>query len=165
MRTMKFTSMMIAMITVISLSMISRTIVIAGETGASSGYLAFQKSERINSSRGGTNVVTRTLVGVSQAKEQGGPLDKAQFRCHMTFVVVSGSKAPATGSGYCRGISSAGDTWTMLLRGDEAGGKWTFLDGTGRYDMIKGLGTWQHKGSPRDNTERYEWDGKWELKN
>ncbi len=161
MRTPKFTFMMI---TVVSLSMISMTIAVAGETGATSGYLAFQKSEQINSSRGGTNVVTRTLVGVSHAKEKGGPLDKAQFRCHMTFVVVSGSKAPATGSGYCHGIGSAGDTWAMLLSGDEAGGKWKFLDGTGRYDLIKGLGTWQHKGSPRDNTERYEWEGKWELK-
>lgn len=136
----------------------------AAETGRSSGSLSFEKSEHVNSVRGTTRIVTRHVVGVSHARAKGGPLDEAQFHCHMTFVIENG-RSPAQGSGYCHGIGGAGDTWSMLLSGGETGGTWSFVEGTGRYDMIKGNGTWRHEGSPDTNTERYEWAGGWTLKN
>ena len=138
----------------------------AGQTGSSSGDLTFQRSEHVNSARGGSKVVTRTVTGVSHAKDKGGPLDEAEIRCYLTFVAYKGRKGTEKGSGYCVGIGSKGNTWEMLLSGDgKGGGTWKFVDGTGRYDSIKGSGNWQHKGSKKDKNERYEWTGQWELKN
>ncbi len=147
---------------VIGLSLVAAP-AMAGETGRSGGSLSFEKSEHVNSSRGTTSIVTRHVVGVSHARDKGGPLDEAQFQCHMTFVVEQG-RTPAQGSGYCHGIGSDGSTWSMLLSGGETGGTWRFVEGTGRYDMIKGSGTWRHQGSPDTNSERYDWSGEWELK-
>lgn len=135
----------------------------AGEKGSSSGDLIFEKTEKVDWSRGGTKLVTRTITGVTRAKDDGGPLNEAQFRCHMTLIVIEKSTTPAEGSGYCSGVGPKGNTWSMLLSGNEAGGTWQFVDGTGRYDNIKGSGTWRHKGSEKDKTERYEWAGTWEL--
>ncbi len=135
----------------------------AGETGASKGDLIFEKSERINRSRGGTKLVTRTLIGKSRDKGEKGPFNDAYFRCHITFVIYEKSNAPADGSGYCSGIGEQGNTWDLLLDGNQNGGTWKFVDGTGRYENIKGSGTWRRSGEERNMTERYEWKGKWEL--
>jgi hypothetical protein len=136
---------------------------LAGVTGSSHGSLTFEKSEHVNSERGSTNVVTRHVSGTSHGADKGGPMDEATFQCHVTFVVEKG-KPLTRGSGYCHGIVAAGDTWAMLLSGDEKGGKWSFVEGTGRYEMIKGSGTWRHEGSADSRSERYEWSGNWELK-
>ena len=137
----------------------------AGQKGATSGDLTFEKTETVNNVRGKTKIVTRTITGISHSADKGGPLDEASVRCHMTLVVVEGSKRPAEGSGYCNGIGRAGDTWNMLLSGNERGGDWTFVDGTGRYDDIQGKGTWKHEGAARTGNERYTWQGEWELTN
>ena len=148
---------------VVSALLLTAPQAIAVEAGASSGTLTFEKSEHLDSTHNGTKVVTRTVTGVSHAKEKGGPLDDARFRCHMTLVVAVKSKAPAEGSGYCHGVGSNGDSWAMLLSGGDTGGTWMFVDGTGRYDNIKGSGTWRHGGSPQNKSERYDWVGHWEL--
>lgn len=136
----------------------------AGQKGTASGDLSFEKTETVNSVRGKAKIVTRTINGTAHADSKGGPLDQTRVRCHMTLVIVEGSKTPADGSGYCNGIGQAGDTWNMLLSGNENGGNWSFVDGTGRFDAIKGAGTWKHQGAARSGNERYVWQGEWELK-
>ena len=137
----------------------------AAQKGSTRGDLTFEKTETVNNVRGKTKVVTRTIIGVSHTADKGGPLDGTSVRCHMTLVIVEGSKSPAEGSGYCNGIGAAGDTWNMLLSGNENGGSWTFVDGTGKFDDIKGMGTWKHQGAARTGSESYLWQGEWELKN
>lgn len=136
----------------------------AGKTGWSSGYLTFEKTEHVNDERGKAKLVTRIISGMAHAKDKGGPLDEAKIRCQMTFIVYTGRRGPAEGlMGYCVGIGSSGDTWEMLINGNELGGKWKFVDGVGLYHNIEGSGSWHHKGSRKDNPERYEWAGSWEY--
>lgn len=65
-----------------------------------------------------------------------------------------------SGSGNCYSVDAEGDHWTISWEGDNAGGTWAFVNGTGKYaGRSDNKGTWKPGARFAGNMRLTLWDG------
>ena len=67
-------------------------------------------------------------------------------------------------SGHCDGVDADGDVWTIWYGGDEDGGDWGYMGGTGKFEGIEGGGTFSAESQWSDGRGINSWEGKYTLR-
>ena len=130
-----------------------------GNTGA--GYAVYvPHGETVQGFDGGKTVVRNSQQGFSLADDPQDPLHMISFDCTgITAMSASGQMS----HGHCDGVSLEGDTYSLWWRGDETGGDWGFIAGTGKYSGINGGGTYRPVASWPDGRSAVRWTSEWAL--
>ena len=69
-----------------------------------------------------------------------------------------GSDQAAVVAGYCDFVNVDGDAWTAWYKGEQDGGVWGYLVGTGKFEGIQGEGTYKVGESWADGRGINYWD-------
>ena len=106
-----------------------------------SGDFAFMttSSEEMPLSDG--RVLTRVVQsGMVFADDSSSPIDRTATTCTGSMVMDASARATVV-SGHCDGVDADGDVWTAWYGGDQDGGDWGFMGGTGKFEGVEGRGT------------------------
>ncbi len=106
-----------------------------------SGDFAFvtASSEEMPLSQG--HVLMRVVQsGVVFADDPASPMDRTATTCTGSMVMDATGQATVV-SGHCDGVNADGDVWTAWYAGNQDGGAWGFMGGTGKFEGIEGRGT------------------------
>ena len=74
------------------------------------------------------------------------------------FWTVNADKS-GSGSGNCYSLDADGDQWIVSWQGDNAGGTWAHVSGTGKYANQNGGGNWKYGARFADGIGLTPWDG------
>ena len=89
----------------------------------------------------GTVLMRLVQSGMIIADDPASPLNRSATTCSGSSVVNTSTQAAAV-AGYCDMVDVDGDVWTAWYSGDQDGGVWGFLVGTGKFEGIQGEGTY-----------------------
>lgn len=64
-------------------------------------------------------------------------------------------------TGYCFSVDADGDVMYLWWQGGETGSAWGFMNGTGKYEGMKGGGTSEVITMAADGSQMITWQGKW----
>ena len=78
--------------------------------------------------------------GVVFADDPASPIDRTATTCTGSMVMDATGQATVV-SGHCDGVNADGDVWTAWYAGNQDGGAWGFMGGTGKFEGIEGRGT------------------------
>jgi hypothetical protein len=143
---------------------------LAGATGSPaqershSGDFAFTttSSEEMPLSDG--NVLMRVVQsGMVFADDSISPLDRSATTCSGSMVMDASARATVV-SGHCDGVDADGDVWTIWYGGDEDGGDWGYMGGTGKFEGIEGGGTFSAESQWSDGRGINSWEGTYTLR-
>jgi hypothetical protein len=109
----------------------------------------------------GSTVLKISSIGISIANLPF-PFDYMKSQCSGTTLVGSDGK-PGRSRGMCEVLSSKGDRAAYTYVGDAAGGRATWVEGTGAYAGIKGGTTYTVKAAMPGGGAVYEWTGTWQT--
>lgn len=109
----------------------------------------------------GSTVLKISSIGISTA-DLPFPFDYMKSQCFGTTLVAADGK-PGRGRGMCEVLSSKGDRAAYTYAGDAAGGRATWIEGTGAYAGIKGVTTYKMKAAMPGGGTVYEWTGSWQT--
>jgi hypothetical protein len=109
----------------------------------------------------GTTVlkVSSTGIGITDLPF---PFDYIKSQCTGTTLVGADGK-PGKSRGICEALSSKGDRAAYTFVGDAAGGRATWIDGSGAYAGIKGVTTYKPKVVMPGGGAVFEWTGSWQT--
>ena len=111
---------------------------------------------------GGATVRRTASSGFIVTPDPDNPLNEANHKCSTTnLIAADGSVSVA---GYCDGIDADGDAWWLWIRGDQDGGTWAYIGGTGKFDGIEGGGTYSVGDGWPDGRIINSWEGSWTMK-
>ena len=89
----------------------------------------------------GSTVDRSPNAGFLVTDDASSPLHLVGMSC-VGSSVVSTDRKSSSGGGYCLIVDRAGELiWAWWL-GDQDGGTWGFLDGTGKFAGVQGNGIW-----------------------
>lgn len=80
--------------------------------------------------------------GIIMTDDPASALNRSATTCSGSSVINASTQAAAI-AGYCDMVDVDGDVWTAWYSGDQDGGVWGFLVGTGKFEGVKGEGTWR----------------------
>ncbi len=131
------------------------------QTTSGSGYAVYVPHGEIVQEFSGGSVVARfSQQGFSLADDPNDPLHMVSFDCSgVTAMTASGQAS----HGHCDGVNTDGDTYSLWWRGDETGGDWGFIAGTGKYSGINGGGTYRPVAEWPDGKSAVRWTSEWAL--
>lgn len=102
--------------------------------------------------------------GTILAEDPASSIHKSSQDCFGTMI-MSADGPPAPGYGYCDGVDTDGDLWTIWWKNESGGGSnWGFLGGTGKFKGVEGGGTTKTELQSPDGRMLISWQGKWTLK-
>jgi hypothetical protein len=78
--------------------------------------------------------------GMVFADDPASPLDRSATTCSGSMVMDASGQATVI-SGHCDMVDADGDVWTAWYAGNQDGGAWGFMGGTGKFEGVKGRGT------------------------
>ena len=105
----------------------------------------------------GTVIARNHSKSVIRADDPSVPFHLATQDCIGTTVIrTDGGQA---GSGYCDAVDKDGDVWWIWWRSNRNGSTWSFIDGTGKYEGIKGGGTTSIEAAYPDGRMAMTWNG------
>ncbi len=106
-----------------------------------SGDFAFMITASEEMPLGDGHVLTRVVQsGMVFADDPASPIDRTATTCTGSTVMDATGRATVV-SGHCDGVDADGDVWTAWYGGDEDGGDWGYMGGTGKFEGIEGGGT------------------------
>ncbi len=133
----------------------------SAQTKTGSGYAVYvPHGEMVQEFSSGSTVVRFSQQGFSLADEPDDPLNMVSFDCAGVTAMTS---AGQTSHGHCDGVTTDGDTYSLWWRGDDTGGDWGFIAGTGKYSGINGGGTYQPVAEWPDGKNVVRWTSEWAL--
>ena len=100
--------------------------------------------------------------GMVFADDPASPIDRTATTCTGSTVMDATGRATVV-SGHCDGVDADGDVWTIWYGGDEDGGDWGYMGGTGKFEGIKGGGTFSAESQWADGRGINSWEGKYTL--
>ncbi len=100
--------------------------------------------------------------GMVFADDPASPLDRTATTCTGSTVMDATGRATVV-SGHCDGVDADGDVWTIWYGGDEDGGDWGYMGGTGKFEGIEGGGTFSAESQWSDGRGINSWEGKYTL--
>ena len=110
----------------------------AAQENSDSGSFSFStaSSEEMPLSEG---IVLMRVVssGMILADDPASPLNRSATTCSGSTVINAATQTAAT-AGYCDMVNADGDVWTAWYEGDQDGGVWGFLVGTGKFEGVQG---------------------------
>jgi hypothetical protein len=109
----------------------------------------------------GSTVLRIASTGISIA-DLPFPFDYMKSQCTGTTFVGADGK-PGRSRGICEVLSSKGDRAAYTFVGDAAGGRATWIEGSGAYAGIKGATTYKPKVAMPGGGLVYEWTGTWQT--
>jgi hypothetical protein len=129
-----------------------------------SGDFAFSTtaSEEMSLSEG--HVLMRVVQsGVVVADDSVSPIDRTATTCTGSMVVDATGRATVV-SGHCDGVDADGDVWTIWYAGNQDGGDWGYMGGTGKFEGIEGGGTFSAEVQWPDGRGVNSWEGTYTLR-
>ena len=129
-----------------------------------SGDFAFvtTSSEEMSLSDG-TTLVRVVQSGMVFADDSSSPLDRSATTCSGSMV-MDASGAATVISGHCDAVDADGDVWTIWYAGNQDGGKWGYMGGTGKFATIKGSGTFSAESEWADGRGINAWECTYTLR-
>jgi hypothetical protein len=128
-----------------------------------SGDFAFVTTSSEEMSLNDGTVLTRVVQsGVVIADDSSSPIDRTATTCTGSTVMDASGSATVI-SGHCDGVDGDGDVWTIWYGGNQDGGDWGYMGGTGKFDGIKGRGTFSAESQWADGRGINSWEGKYTL--
>lgn len=109
----------------------------------------------------GSTVLRVNSAGISIA-DLPFPYDYMKSQCAGTTLIGADGN-PGRSRGICEVLSSKGDRAAYIYVGDAAGGRTTWIEGTGAYKGIKGGSTYKVKASMPGGGNVIEWNGSWQT--
>ena len=100
--------------------------------------------------------------GMVFADDPASPIDRTATTCTGSTVMDATGRATVV-SGHCDGVDADGDVWTIWYGGDEDGGDWGYMGGTGKFEGIEGGGTFSAESQWSDGRGINSWEGKYTL--
>jgi hypothetical protein len=110
---------------------------------------------------GGATVQRTANRGFIVTPDPDNPLNGANHKCTSTILVAADGSVSS--AGYCDGIDSDGDVYWLWARGNQDGGTWAFIGGTGRFEGIDGGGTYSVGDGWPDGSIINTWEGTWTM--
>jgi hypothetical protein len=129
-----------------------------------SGDFAFltTSSEEMPLSDG--NVLMRVVQsGMVFADDSTSPLDRSATTCSGSMVMDTSARATVI-SGHCDMVDTDGDVWTIWYAGDQDGGDWGFMGGTGKFEGVEGRGIFSAEFQWSDGRGINSWEGTYTLR-
>ena len=93
--------------------------------------------------------------------DPASPFHRTEQNCSGTEVIAVGGGS-VKGAGYCDGTDLDGDVWWIWFRGDDEGGVWGLLGGTGKFEKLKGGGSLRYVHRWPGGKFTIKWEGSWE---
>ncbi len=87
-----------------------------------------------------------------------------RFPLHRRFLLWPAVLLPSVLCLGCGGVDADGDVWTIWYGGDEDGGDWGYMGGTGKFEGIKGGGTFSAESQWSDGRGINSWEGTYTLR-
>lgn len=109
----------------------------------------------------GTTVLKISSTGIGLT-DLPFPFDYMKSQCTGTTFVGADGK-PGRSRGMCEVLSSKGDRAAYTFVGDAAGGRATWIDGSGAYAGIKGVTTYKPKVVMPGGGAVFDWTGSWQT--
>ncbi len=100
--------------------------------------------------------------GMVFADDPASPIDRTATTCTGSTVMDATGRATVV-SGHCDGVDADGDVWTIWYGGDEDGGDWGYMGGTGKFEGIEGGGTFSAESQWSDGRGINSWEGTYTL--
>jgi hypothetical protein len=97
------------------------------------------------------------------ADDPNTPLSKASQDCMFTTVTSADGKSFSSG-GYCDGLDADGDVYFAYGHATQAGGKWYYFGGTGKFEGLTGGGTYNLALHWPDGKVMATWEGTGQMK-
>jgi hypothetical protein len=132
----------------------------SAQTSGSGIAVYVPHGEMVQEFSGGSTVVRFSQQGFSLADDPNDPLHMVSFDC---AGVTAMTAAGQTSHGHCDGVNTDGDTYSLWWRGDDTGGDWGFIAGTGKFSGINGGGTYQPAAEWPDGKNAVRWTSEWAL--
>ncbi len=101
--------------------------------------------------------------GMVFADDSSSPLNRSATTCSASMVLDASTEAIVV-SGHCDAVDADGDVWTIWYAGDQQGGDWGYMGGTGKFEGIKGGGTFSAESEWSDGRGINSWEGKYTLR-
>ena len=101
--------------------------------------------------------------GMVFADDSSSPIDRTATTCTGSTVMDATGRATVV-SGHCDGVDADGDVWTAWYGGDEDGGDWGYMGGTGKFEGIEGGGTFSAESQWSDGRGINSWEGTYTLR-
>ena len=101
--------------------------------------------------------------GMVFADDPASPIDRTATTCTGSTVMDATGRATVV-SGHCDGVDADGDVWTIWYGGDEDGGDWGYMGGTGKFEGIEGGGTFSAESQWSDGRGINSWKGTYTLR-
>jgi len=129
-----------------------------------SGDFAFTTTSSEEMPLGDGRVLMRVVQsGMVFADDPASPLDRTATTCTGSTVMDATGRATVV-SGHCDGVDADGDVWTIWYGGDEDGGDWGYMGGTGKFEGIEGGGTFSAESQWSDGRGINSWEGTYTLR-
>ena len=103
------------------------------------------------------------LRGVVLASDPTSPIHLSNQDC-MGSTIPNETGAPLNGAGSCTGIDRDGDIWWIWYSNTSQSRDWGFIDGTGKFEGVKGNGTTSVLSASPNGRLAVTWQGKWTMK-
>ena len=101
--------------------------------------------------------------GMVFADDPASAIDRTATTCTGSTVMDATGRATVV-SGHCDGVDANGDVWTAWYGGDEDGGDWGFMGGTGKFEGIEGRGTFSAEVQWADGRGINSWEVTYTLR-
>jgi hypothetical protein len=106
-----------------------------------SGDFSFVTASSEEMPLGDGQVLMRVVQsGMVFADDPASPLDRSATTCSGSTVMGVPAQATVV-SGHCDMVDADGDVWTAWYAGNQDGGDWGFMGGTGKFEGVEGDGT------------------------
>lgn len=115
----------------------------AAQERSDSGSFSFSTTSAEEMPLGDGIVLMRAVQpGMILADDPASPLHRSATTCSGSSVMNTATQTAAI-AGYCDMVDEDGDVWTAWYQGDQDGGAWGFLAGTGKFEGVQGEGTYR----------------------
>jgi uncharacterized protein YaiE (UPF0345 family) len=100
--------------------------------------------------------------GMVFAADPASPLDRSATTCSGSMVMDASARGTVV-SGHCDMVDEDEDVWTIWYAGDQDGGSWGFMGGTGKFEGVEGRGTFSADAQWADGRGINSWEGTYTL--
>ena len=129
-----------------------------------SGSFAFTTTSSDEMPLSDGQVLVRVVqTGLVLADDPTSPIDRTATLCTGSTVMDASGMATVI-SGVCDGVDADGSVWTAWYGGDQQGGAWGYMGGTGKFEGIKGGGTFSAEVQWSDGRGINSWEGTYTLR-
>jgi hypothetical protein len=140
---------------------------VAGSTGLAaretrgSGEGAYVTMHEESSELPGGRTLRHYRTAGFVTSDPASPFHRTEQDCSGTEVSGAGNES-VSDAGYCVGTDPEGDVWWIWFRGDDEGGIWGLLGGTGKFEKLKGGGSLRYVHRWPSGKYTIKWEGTWE---